>query len=807
MERFTMPRSMPIPRLRIHMVDWAALTIFAFEVPSLYFSLDRANSIYATRTVTLAVLAYFVLRVSITAGLRSAWLSAIIGVAGACLALSGIHQFWSGSRQLASVGLTDLVAFRAQLMHPIPGWVSGEALTVLLISFFSACAAAVYVWRASSLNGMAQRVALALVPALLIGAALCLSQSRSIFWSAILFLLITSLFLTAYRVISLRLASLLFTGALATLIIVLACDAALYRGIFKAYAGVHVSQVRSTQGRLVIWERSLDLVRHHRMWGVGSSNVALSLLSSADQEETSGFASRTFSLPIQILTEKGLIGFAVYSAFLFFAFWEFHRGMRLHLQSSVKPHSADATKQSSTKRSGNRERDRLLSENADRAMKCCFAAGLVAILIRELTYSSLLEHSLTLALFFALIACMCSTANPGNLKIKPIVIIMAIVVLFLQWPFSRYDSADANLKDFYSQVLSANFAAARKNIDEAIRLWPWNARYYAWRAYLTSQELPSQCLRQSMQGSSGLSGDQKRLAEEAIKDYRHSLTLNSRDAVARHNLAWLEHLLGDDVSAETDLQKSIEIDPDIAVFHLSYGMFLEEHKEAQEAQAQYESAIELKPSIVDSPFFVRYGNRTPAEADAIVKQCIEVLEARLGQTSDPILEARLGEIYLYMGSIERSAQFLNAAARQMPNLPLVWFNLGEVSESKKDLEQALIDYRRALKIDPSLASAYLRTGEIELRNGRKEAAIYDLRMAQQRWERINPITAAHNNRLYGGPRQAIDDLLPTTLVWFISPCASSEAMTALSQMFPQNREYAVKSKTCEEIPSPHSGTE
>jgi tetratricopeptide (TPR) repeat protein len=528
------------------------------------------------------------------------------------------------------------------------------------------------------------------------------------------------------------------------------------------------------------------------------------LLSSADQEETTGFASRTFSLPIQILTEKGLIGFAVYSAFLIFSFWEFNRGMQLHFEKSVKPHFTAATKQSGTKESKNRERDRLLSENAYRAMKCCFAAGLVAVLLRELTYSSLLEHSLTLALCFALIACMCSTAIPGNLKIKPIVIAVSMVVLFLQWRFQRYDSADAKLKDFYSQVLSANFEVAREDIDEAIGLWPWNARYYAWRAYLTSQELPSQCLGPSTQGGTGLSDDQKRLAEEAVKDYRDSLTLNSRDAVAHHNLAWLEHLLGDDASAATDLQNSIEIDPDTAVFHLSYGMFLEEHRAAQEAKAQYESAIELKPSIVASPFFVRYRDRSPAAADAIIKQCIGVLEARLGQTDDPILEARLGELYLYAGDIERSTQFLEDAERQMPNLPLVWFNLGEISESKEHFQQALIYYSRALKIDPTLSGPYLRMGEIAARDGQKEAAFYDLRAAQQTWERINPVTAAHNNRLYGGPRQAIDDLLPTTLVWFVSPCESSEAMSALSQLFPQNREYAEKSKTCEQIPAPHS---
>jgi general stress protein CsbA len=37
-------------------------------------------------------------------------------------------------------------------------------------------------------------------------------------------------------------------------------------------------------------------------------------------------------------------------------------------------------------------------------MKCCFAADMLAVLFRELTYSSLLEHALTLVLFSALAA-------------------------------------------------------------------------------------------------------------------------------------------------------------------------------------------------------------------------------------------------------------------------------------------------------------------------------------------------------------------------------------------------------------------
>lgn len=52
--------------------------------------------------------------------------------------------------------------------------------------------------------------------------------------------------------------------------------------------------------------------------------------------------------------------------------------------------------------------------------------------------------------------------------------------------------------------------------------------------------------------------------------------------------------------------------------------------------------------------------------------------------------------------------------------------------------------------------------------------------ASKKWAHVNPVTAAaHNNRLYGGSPQIIDDLPPTTLVWYVSPCEASAAYRAL----------------------------
>ncbi len=516
--------------------DWAALALLAFEVPSLWFSQDRANSIGAAEVVALSVLLYFALRLLICGPLRAVWLAAPVGLGGAWLASMGINQFANGAGQLAAVGLKDLVAFRSRFIHPIPGWVPGECFTALLLTLPFACAAGVYTWkkRRSSL------ALLALLPAATIAAALLLSLSRAVLWSTIFFFATVCVLMAAYRVVKLRTALFLLAGTFGVLLLIVACETPLYPGILRAYAGSHVSQVRSTEGRIDVWTRSLELMRGHRRWGVGSSNAALFLLSSADQEETTGFASRAFSLPIQVLAEKGLIGFACYSAFLLLLGWEFHHRMRSTMLQAAGGNSAPASgKWKKTGRGSNEERARLQTENAHRAMKCCFAAGLAAVLIRELTYSSLLEHTLTLALALALAALMCAPGHPNNLKIGPMTIAVALVALVFQWPYWRFAQANAKLSAFYVQVASANFIAARESIDEAIHLWPWNARYFGWRAYVASQELPSQCPRHSGDGAADLSHRDINAVQGAADGYRHALILNGRDAVARHNLAWL----------------------------------------------------------------------------------------------------------------------------------------------------------------------------------------------------------------------------------------------------------------------------
>ncbi len=787
----------------------AILALLFYEISSIMSSQDRANSVGASEAVVLSVLAYFFARLLARASAPAAWLAGLVALGGVWLAWTATAQFAKGTQRIASIGLTDLVAFRSRLLEPVTGWVPGESFTLFLLALPFACGAGIFVvWRSRSNKSWYRIAYLTLLPAALIVVALLLSLSRAIFWSTLFFFVVACGLMAIYKVVTLRAGSLILAGCCATLLLVLACEAwILYPGIFRAYSGGHTSQTRSTEGRLDIWHRSLEVVREHPAWGVGSSNAAIFLLSSADEEDTTGFASRAFSLPVQILVEKGLVGFTLYSAFLLALGWEFHRNMRPSLpQSAFLSSTNPKAKQSKKGSARSHERNRLQAENAHRAMKCIFAAGLAAVLLRELTYSSLMEHTATLALAFTLAALMCTPAKPEELKIRPLAIGVAVIVLLFQWPYWSYAQANTKLKDFYSDVAAAHFTTARESIDDAIRLWPWNARLYGWRGYVESQQLPSQCPGDPKNGGHALSATDRQAAMAAADDYRHSLQLNGRDAVAHHNLAWLEHLLGDNAAAAEDWKQSVDLDPGNAAFHLSYGMFLDESGSDEAARAQYESAIELTPSILDSQFFTRYRAQSLQAADSLVKEVASKLEARLGSGNDPILEARLGKVYLFEGDTSRAERMLTDATHQLPNLPLVWFNLGQLYEGRGDSDQARLDFSRAREIDSSLAGPYLQLAELTLRDGDKQQASQYFEQTIQRWQRINPVTSAHNNRLYDGPRQPIDDLLPTTLVWYISPCEASDAWQGLSTTYPQKAAaYAQRSRTCEELPSPHAG--
>ncbi|MHB8753411.1 MAG: O-antigen ligase family protein [Candidatus Acidiferrales bacterium] len=379
-------------------VDWILLLVLVYEIPSLLFSEYRANSIRETQTILIASLAFYCVRLTLRKPLQIVCLSAVLGLLGASLSLSAVRQFVLNAKRLHEAGFANLLAFRTRLMTP--PWVLGNWLTLLLLTLPFSCILPAWFWQRSQ----KRFAAIALLCPICISAALCLSLSRAVFWSTVVFCVAWGAFMIWGRVVSARKGATLLMSMLLGLAFILACEPVAVPSIFSAYAGHSTSQTRSTEGRIAIWRDSLDVLRAHSLWGVGSSNAALALLPSADEGDAAGFASRTFSLPIQVLVEKGAIGFLLYSLFLVLVAREFVLRIRGRPAGTA---SRDLMKPKKTVRQSSFVASP--TEDQTLALACCFGAGVVAVMMRELVYASLFEHTLTLALMLILCAFLVRT--------------------------------------------------------------------------------------------------------------------------------------------------------------------------------------------------------------------------------------------------------------------------------------------------------------------------------------------------------------------------------------------------------------
>jgi O-antigen ligase len=366
-------------RQRLRPMDWVLLLLLIFDGVFCCFSRYSGSGISSVKALLVASLLYFFMRMSVHTLSRFAVAAFLVASGGAVLASFALSKFNEHFQELQANGFSDALTFRYRLIAPPAPWILGEWFTFVLLTLPFALALSLCLW-----VGCRRSLAIftVLVP-LAIAAALLLSCSRSVFWAVVVFVVVAFATAVAYRVIPARVALAGVILSLGAIVLILLAENARYPGIAEAYLGRHTSQVRSTEGRLAIWKRSADVFKLSPIWGVGSGNAPLYLAESADEEQTTGFASRTFSLPVQILVEKGVVGAALYLAVLVLAAWDAHRKLR-------HPDVSQQTK----------------------SMICCLAAGVVAVLFRELTYSSLLEHAAT-AMLFAMTLAFLAAEEPA----------------------------------------------------------------------------------------------------------------------------------------------------------------------------------------------------------------------------------------------------------------------------------------------------------------------------------------------------------------------------------------------------------
>lgn len=338
-------------------LDYCVGLICLIEVVSCLNSIYIPNSITTTLQTLLLALFYFFIRIFIRFQSQFILINISISCLSGMLSVVTLIFFLVHRNSFYNVGFNDLTNFK-QYYQPL-GHLSNDWATILLC-FFPSILIAVFNtqgrWRyfflfVGILNLVALLSSFSRGTYLATFVFFCLSLFGIVFFGKgegkKQIILISALVLSSFMIVYPERKAVLTTCSMTKT----------------------ESQKRSLQGRFVKWKEAIHLFMLFPATGVGGGNYALA--SDLYPQERQGlFTARSTNTYLQILTEKGLLGVLAYGLFLCSI-----------LFMGIK---------------------KLYNEKGDINLVIVLSA-LIALLIRELTFSSLFEKDILLVLSILLI--------------------------------------------------------------------------------------------------------------------------------------------------------------------------------------------------------------------------------------------------------------------------------------------------------------------------------------------------------------------------------------------------------------------
>lgn len=256
---------------------------------------------------------------------------------------------------------------------------------------------------------------------------------------------------------------------------------------------------------------------------------------------------------------------------------------------------------------------------------------------------------------------------------------------------------------------------------------------------------------------------------EAIDLYDELIALDESNAPAYLGRA-LAHAsgYGDYVTAISDLEQAIELDPNYAEAYRYLGRYTYFEGDYDAVEAHLLRAIELNPADVDARLWLAeyYGdvsdyNLAEDQYDALLdaKDTLDVdtlysiwlgkanAQAALGEVdaaADTFLSAieldpsryeayaELGSLKVYANQFTDAIEYLDTAIEKIPDNADNVYNRGYAHLNLQNYTQAQSDFDRVLQLSPNYTSAYVRRGQVYTALGNTTSAISDFSQAIRR---------------------------------------------------------------------------
>lgn len=733
-------RDLGAARVRLNRMDYAVLLVALAELVGYAASTYRENSFYPLTEVLFLLLFYYLVRLNLKHSYQRLSLYVFITLWGVFLAAVAAYWFLPLHNRIRALGFADLTDFRNYIYVLNPVGVSiGEWVTVLFLMLPFPVAFCVGLRRPRAARWLALAAVVAIV------CTIAVTFIRGAYMALAAFFLFASALFYAYGLFPLR-RILLFNVLVACLTAV--CLLPLARPVTTTLSVLKTtSQVRSLEGRKNIWRDSMEMIKRHPVFGVGSQNFVMQYAGYKEQRPDSAFAQRPFNYLLQILVEKGLLGLVAYGLLLVCFYWVSHRNVRL-----------------------------LGDDTLRKSVVICLMAAYAAALVRDFSDSSILSNrGVGVLLWFgfahnASLVNVASQSSDAPHRWRASLYLPALLALLLlagaHFKYVRLQGAEETFYAFTRQVGRGELDAARASIDAAVAGSPDNAHYLSNAALLHERVLRRPFDFASF-ASPVLSADERRSVEAGIGLYRRVLELNPYDDHAGHNLGWLYWLAGRRAEALEHLSRANALDSDFSLYRVSLGLVREYSGETAAADDEYALALRSSPSVADSPFFAELRGRSPERAERLLAGAVSYFEEQVRRGGGASAKAKLGKLYLESQPV-RATQLLEEAAADLPSLSRPWANLGYLYEQRGDAARAERSYRKSLFIEQDVPTI-LRLGSLQEKQQRTQEAINQYRWAVNTWRNQSSTHASRVRRIYHSRFTLRDDIAPRGISLYSLP--------------------------------------
>ncbi len=699
--------------VRLNFTDIAIIGILIQQTISWLGSSYQPNSLIYFTSALLMSAFYFTLRFYGVRGTkrRNLFLHALMGWGG-ILALITILSFLFFRFNIKYEGFNDVINFR-NLYHPL-GMLSNDWVSFLLL-FLTFSTGSLLISSNKYLKISSGITSILLVLCLIVSFSRGAYLSILLFFGALIILLSTQ----KSRKALLSVGLVLFIIAFASL--------SFQKGIFTTMAMTsNTSQIRSISGRIVLWEGAVDMFLENSISGVGPGNFVMKSNQYLHKQPDSFYSGRISNSFLQLLAEQGIIGVIIWGVLI-----------TILIIFLIRCAYAD------------------LRKRKDRMLCAVFLSGILALGLREMTFSSFFENpglQLGLAIVAALVSNICVpekvliNRNTSSLLILLFICLSTVHVHNVQ---KAQQSTKYNAR-FLELFEATNNDEALMAINNAIEQQPENALLYFNRALLSDTILTNYNFPQYP-----LPGNEYTTLSMPIKDLQKAIELSPTDAMFHHNLAILYWAIGDIQNSEKEFIKALELEPYETLFNCSYGAFLIRIGEGKAGLKYLEESITLSPQILDGSIIKKMVN------DSILPLIIKTpINSKI---KNPITQGRNAKILLYLGDTITAKKKLHEVTNHLPNLNRPWFYLARIALSNGDTIGFKTAIQRSLLLDKTDFLPTLTMANWHTRNKNYRDAIYYYRRSLINYK--NLVSPHYRKTLkYYYTRTMPNDVLPLKLL-------------------------------------------